>query len=306
MDYRGRKLSEIGSGLNSFARLSQAGGLAIPHEFSAPVHRAKPAGSLSSAAPNRTFTPARRGRRRRIMGAVAVSTLAVFGLWSGVSASLSAGLLDADRIASTLGFGIEQVSLTGHANTIDRDLFEALDLTTAKSLLSFDAAAVRQRFEKLPWVQSAEISRIWPNQIAIHVEERSAAALWRDGETAFLIDEAGGVLGPVSPSANINLPRVSGPGARLHAAALWGTLGRHPSIKSRVREAEWVGNRRWTLHMTDGATIHLPANGEASALIRLGAHSSLASPIGRGPLIVDLRSPDRISLRSAGGERSLP
>lgn len=198
-----------------------------------------------------------------------------------------------------LGFGIDQVSLTGHRFTSDADLFDALDLKSAPSLASFQPDAIRQRFERLPWVQSVEISRVWPGQLAIRVTERKPFAVWERGETAELIDATGRQLGPIKRDAILDLPRVTGDGANSAAAALLATLDRYPELKSRLARADRLADRRWTLELIDGGRIHLPSDGETSALARLAAEPQIAALIAKPGQIIDLRSPSKIAIRAA-------
>ncbi len=230
----------------------------------------------------------------------ALAGLAFVALSAAVAfAAQRAGAFDRDQLATTLGFGIEQVSLTGHRFTSDADLFDALDLKSARSLATFDPVAIRKRFERLPWVQSVEISRVWPGQLAIRVTERKPFAVWEQGESAELIDATGRQLGPVKRDAVLALPRIAGEGANVAATVLLTALDRHPEIKSRVVRAGRVGDRRWTLELVGGGRIHLPSDGEVSALARLAAEPQIATLVAKPGQIIDLRSPSRIAIRTA-------
>ncbi|MCU0953563.1 MAG: FtsQ-type POTRA domain-containing protein [Hyphomicrobium sp.] len=226
---------------------------------------------------------------------------------TGAAFAQRSGVLDRDAIASALGFGIEQVSMTGYRQTPHVALFAALDLQSARSLTSFDAEAARGRFERLPWVQSVEISRVWPGQLDVRVKERKAFAIWEREDGAELVDATGRVLGPVKRDAILDhLPRIAGEGAAATAAPLVGALDRYPAIKSRVERMRRHGDRRWTLELADGGRIHLPSSGENSALARLAAEPGLVSRAAQPGQIIDLRSASKIAIRTArpaaGGE----
>lgn len=270
---------------------------------------------LPSAAGRSSFTPAtaygsahtshhasdgrQRRRTARRGGRILAGTGTIAAL---VAVSLSpAGIFDRDRIATALGFGIEQVSLTGHRFTADADLFAALDLKSARSLVSFDADATGKRLQRLPWVQSVEITRVWPGQLAIRVKERKAFAVWERGEVTDLVDATGRVLGPVKRDAPLDLPHIAGEGANAGAAPLLTTLGRHPEIAARVQRAVRVGDRRWTLELKGGGRIHLPSDGEASALARLAAEPPLLALLDAPGRVIDLRSPSRVAVRQLDG-----
>ena len=76
-------------------------------------------------------------------------------------------------------------------------------------------------------------------------------------------------------------------------------LARAPHIKARLEVAERIAERRWTLHLADGATVHLPADRETRALEALVADARLARLLGRPGSVVDLRVPGRAAVRSA-------
>ena len=205
---------------------------------------------------------------------------------------------EADRLAELAGLGVDQVFLTGHRMTADSDIFDALDLTNARSLLRFDASAARDRIEKLPWVKSVAISRIFPDSISVEITERKPFAVWHHDGRASLIDITGRVLSAAPPSVRAELPHVAGEGASFAAATILAMVERHPELAARLQEAVRVAERRWTLRLTDGLEIHLPAGREAEALASLmGRNAELQLLDGGRYAAIDLRPSDRIIAR---------
>ena len=288
-------MPEVGAELNEYGQVPQAPG---PYRPAPP----RPAFDFGHAYNADRIQPASRPASRKTRH-VAVRAIARFaGVALVVATVLIAhrtGALDRDYLASTFGFGIEQVSLTGHRFTSASDLFDALDLKSARSLATFDPVSTRTRFERLPWVQSVEISRVWPSQLAIRVTERQPFAIWERGESAELVDVTGRQLGPIKRDAVLDLPRISGEGANAAAAQLFAVLDRYPAIRSRLLRAERLSDRRWTLELTGGGRIHLPSDGETSALARLAAEPQLAGIVAKPGQIIDLRSPSKIAIRAA-------
>ena len=225
-------------------------------------------------------------------------------LAAGVAAAVMSGpggnpFVDRDRVATLFGFGIDQVSVTGHRHTADSALFDALDLARTKSLASFDAAEVRRRFEQLPWIRSAEITRIWPGELRIRVTERQPFAVWETSSGAVLIDQSGRTLSPVKAGASVDLLQVSGEGAEKEAARLAETLVRHPEIARQLTTAERVGGRRWTLHLKGGSALLLPPDAEGAALDRFAATPGGLDLAISDARIIDLRAPKQIAFRPA-------
>jgi cell division protein FtsQ len=205
-------------------------------------------------------------------------------------------LVEIEWLAEMAGFGLQQVAVSGHRFTPDGDIFEAVGLGRARTLLTFDPGAARERLERLPWVERATIERIIPDRLEVTILERAPFAVWRVDGRAFLIDKSGRVLSAVAPDAMRELPRLAGEGAPNEAEALVELLARHPGLGARVGLAERIGGRRWTLHLAGGGTIELPASGESEALAR--AMVLTQAGLARTGAI-DFRAEDRTLLRTS-------
>ena len=144
-------------------------------------------------------------------------------------------LPEADEILYWTGLRIEQVALSGQRFTPDADVFDAIDLPNSGSLVTFNAAQARERIEKLPWVSTATISRIFPGSLDVRVTERQPAALWLSDDREYLVDDSGRVLSALKKGTNVRLPRLSGSGAPEQAQSLLELIVRFPRIASVSR-----------------------------------------------------------------------
>jgi cell division protein FtsQ len=238
----------------------------------------------------------------RRFGLAALLGALCFGIVTGGGRQVratAAMLPQLDNVLAAAGLAITQVELTGHRFTPDGDIFDALDLGHVNSMLSLDGDEACRRIERLPWIKTAAITRVYPNKLAVTVTERKAAAVWRRGPTTYLLDATGRVLSAVRDEPK-DLPRFSGEGAATEASALLGLLSRYPAFAERMDVAERVGERRWTLHLKDGIALHLPAGGEAAALAELSDNTAFRKVLRGHDIIVDLRTPGRATVRSAG------
>ena len=185
-------------------------------------------------------------------------------------------LAQVERLAEAGGLGLQQVSLTGHDNTTDIQVFDAIDLGQARTLLSFDGKAAQARVEALPWVARASIERVLPDRLEVRITERTAFAVWRLGDRAFLIDKTGRVLAPVKAQSVAALPQVAGEGAAAEAAALVDTACGLSATRAPGRACR-AGRR---------AALDAAAGGRhrgASARRRRGGSAALARPRWRLP-----------------------
>jgi len=284
-------LRQIGSGQASWWRASRS-----------PTPRSVL--KATAADPRRPLiNPTRRSRRKlglplaavALAGATAVLVLA----GSGTARPTAPALAEIERMLELAGYGLTQVSLTGHRLTPDSDIFEAVDLASAPTMLSFDSRATRKRIEALSWVEKASIERVFPDRIEVHITERTPFAVWRLGGRHYLIDKTGRVLATVPPSMAPALPRLAGDGAAAEAAGLFALLAGHPDLMRRIEVAERIGERRWTLRLRGGGAIELPADGVADALARAAALTTVARDAGINE--IDLRVPGRTLVRESRG-----
>ena len=202
-----------------------------------------------------------------------------------------------DQVLAWTGLRIEQVTLTGQRFVSDIDVFEAIDLKSGRSLVTFDSQAARERIEKLPWIETASINRVYPGALEVSVTEREPAAVWRHDGRTHLIDATGRVLSVVRAGEHPKLPQFAGDGAPEHAQALLDLIARFPVIAQRFERADRVGNRRWTLHLRDRVTVHLGAGHEAVAFAQLSSPDSLAALLSGHDLTIDLRTRGRVAVR---------
>jgi cell division protein FtsQ len=225
--------------------------------------------------------------------AAALTVMAFAGVARRVNSPAPA-LAEIERIMELAGFGLDQVAVTGHRYTLDSDIFDAIDLDAARTMLSFDSRAAQDRLERLPWVERASIERVVPDRLEARIVERTPLAVWRQGSRYFLIDKSGRVLGAVPKEAMPSLPRVAGEGAPAETARLLTLLGGQPALAQQVELAERIGGRRWMLRLSDGSTLQLPADGEADALAR-----GLLVAAARRPAVseIDLRVAARTLVR---------
>ena len=285
-------MQQIGTGPDIWRRASQSPAPRPVLEASATLRR-----------PTIRRRTTKRGKFKLLLQALAIGLICAIAtaLFTAAQRPLghSAGFVaEIERWLELMGLGLQQVSLGGHRFTPDGDIFDAIDLGAARTLLTFDSRAVQARIERLPWVERASIERVLPDRLEVRIAERTAFAVWTLGPRQFLIDRSGRVLGAVPQASAPALPRVAGEGAPDQAAQLFALLAGHPAVMRRVEVAERVGQRRWRLRLAGGGTIELPADGAADALARVAA---VGGVVRTGASVIDLRVAGRTLVREASG-----
>lgn len=293
MDRRGRELFEVGHSREAQGDAHNA----LPHPVYGLIRSHHPGNEseFDIVRPRRAAGTAWRPKRSRLL-------LVALGLGLALGAAEETArhagyAAELQRLARGLGFGIDQVVLTGHRFSYDRDIFDALDLANVRTFAALDTAAVKNRIERLPWIDKAEFSRVFPGRLDIRVTERTPAALWSRGGSLYLIDRTGRVLAAVSGETLPDLPRFAGEGAAAEAASLMETVQRYPDIARHLEEAERISERRWRLKLDNKTTLELPADDEVAALEGLARDPALAKRVATGNATLDFRGPGRVAIR---------
>lgn len=222
--------------------------------------------------------------------------------WNEMQAEVSSF---ADRTLMATGFGIEQVSLTGQRYTLDSDVFDALDLANVKTFAALDTKAVLRRIERISWVDTAQMTRIFPGKLKIEIKERLPAAIWTRGDVTYLIDPTGRVLGPLPPKSGWVLPRVAGEGANVDMPLLFTAIERHSEIQQQFNYAERVAERRWRIVLNNGSRIELAPDREIEGLDLVASNRNLRRVFTGPPMIADVRVAGRATMRPLAASASL-
>jgi cell division protein FtsQ len=111
----------------------------------------------------------------------------------------------AGRAILEMTFPFRQVTVTGAGHADTRHGAAVLIPSLRGGFFSMDLEAVRDGFQKLPWVRLVDVHRVWPSRLVISLEEHKVVAAWND--RASLNDH--GEVFPVEPSTQ--LPRIYAP-----------------------------------------------------------------------------------------------
>ncbi|WP_244618014.1 MULTISPECIES: cell division protein FtsQ/DivIB [Rhizobium] len=207
----------------------------------------------------------------------------------------------AQATTSAAGFAIEKVMVSGNVQTSEIDILQMLGLDGATSLLSLDVEGARRRLGELPWVEYAEVRKIYPKTIEVTLRERRAFGIWQHGSELSLIEKDGSVIAPLRDNKFASLPLFVGRDAETAAADFEQEMAKWPDLKHRVRAYVRVASRRWDLHLDNGVVVSLPETDVQQALTLLAKFQASQGLLERDVAAVDLRLPDRTTVRLTEG-----
>lgn len=202
-----------------------------------------------------------------------------------------------NALANSIGFRITAVAINGRKQLTQDEVLAIGGVNGRSSLLFLDAAIVRDKLKANPWIGEATVQKFYPGQLQIDITERSAFALWQqDGRLSVIADD-GAVLEPYVSRRFKGLPLVVGKGAETRVRDFLALLDRYPQVRSVMKAAVFVGERRWNLRLKDGLDVRLPENDVGNALATLTRLDKDDRLFSRDIIAIDMRLPDRLTVR---------
>jgi cell division protein FtsQ len=139
------------------------------------------AGRPRGAGPGPAARPA--GQWKAAVFALAALTILVGAVWALLGSSLLV---------------VRSVTVTGLGSVPRAEVIRAAGIQPGTPLIRINTAAVARRVERLAQIQSAQVSRHWPDSVAIAVRQRTPVLAAASGGGFALIDRFGVVVSHVA------------------------------------------------------------------------------------------------------------
>jgi cell division protein FtsQ len=180
------------------------------------------------------------------------------------------------------------------------------------NFFTLDIVGARRAFEAVPWVRQAIVRRVWPNRLAVQLEEHRAAALWGssasdDDAPDKLVNTFGEVfeanMGDVEDDA---LPTLRGPdGSSAEALALYGRLQPvFAAMNAHVDTLALSVRGSWRVELDTGAEVELGRGTDDEVVERtrtfVATLPQVTGRYGRALQSADLRHRDGYAVKLEG------
>ncbi len=169
------------------------------------------------------------------------------------------------RVKWSHAFPIKTVQLYGVHHADHADIQQLLLPLVNKGFFTIDVDYIRDRLLQMPWIETAIVSRKWPDQVNITVTEKIAAARW-DSNT--LLSTTGELFAPSLKTYPAGLPDLSGPLGQQLLMLQYDAKMNHIllPIHARIAALSLSPYAIWRLTLDNGMTIEL---GHQAVLDRL-------------------------------------
>ena len=202
------------------------------------------------------------------------------------------------KITAEHGLYVEDIIVEGNYRTSYDDLVEAINLSENESILGVDIARLKLSIEQLTWVKSCVVKRsFFPNNIIVDIKEREVIAIWHHDGRFYPVDKEGHVIEVEDYEPDASMLILAGDGAPYNLENLLRVLDLDEELKSRVKGAVFVSNRRWDLifdTLDNGIVVKLPEKNFDKAYQKIALLNKRQGIFKRKLTSFDVRFEDRI------------
>jgi len=190
-------------------------------------------------------------------------------------------------------FPVSTVEISGALKNTTRAEIEAVLPRAAGNFFAVDLAEVRAGVERLPWVRSVAVRRVWPARLEVTVEEHVALARWGDDALVNLQGEK------FYAKTREALPSFVAPaGTAAEVARRYRRFSEIVApLGTRVERVVLSARHAWQLRLGNGVHIMLGRDADAAEARLQKFVESHAASTGRKYEYVDLRYPNGFALR---------
>jgi cell division protein FtsQ len=201
------------------------------------------------------------------------------------------------NMTADAGLRLADINIMGNHELATDTLQEKIAATPGAPLLAVDIKDIQSKLSEVNLVRGVRVSRLWPDRLIVQIDERTPIALWQKDQKLSPIDQDGVNLTMLQAKDFGDLPVVVGDNAPKYANNLLDAVAGYQDLKSALRGATYVSDRRWDLFLKSGMQVKLPEGDAAAGIKRFMAfndeHDVLSKPIA----VVDLRLDDRVVIK---------
>lgn len=214
---------------------------------------------------------------------------------------LAATLVALNWLLRASPFPMRHVEVTTPLKHASAKQMEALLARQGRgNFFAFPIDELRGALERLPWVRTATVRRVWPDRLEIAIEEHVAFARWAAGADG-LVNTHGERF---AASSDVSLPLFSGPQGS--EAELTRRYQRFAALlaplASPIERIVLSQRHAWSVRLANGLQITLGRDADLAEQRLERFVEIYASTVGtRVPQVVDLRYPNGFALRVKGG-----
>jgi cell division protein FtsQ len=202
-------------------------------------------------------------------------------------------------------FALREIRIDGDTEHINSPTVRASVVGRLKgNFFTVDLDSARQSFEQMPWVRHASVRRVWPNALAVTLEEYKPLGTWGTDQ---LVSTDGEVFTANQGELEEELPAFDGPdGSAKEVVARYQDFKKwFAPTGATPDEVTLTPRYAWTVKLSNGTQVELGRERNQDTLANrcrrlTAAWGAVTQRWGKDIEYADLRYPNGFAIRAAG------
>ena len=203
---------------------------------------------------------------------------------------------------------VSKISVKGAKEPLKKEIIILVQNAATEGFSALKAQALREKIQEINKVEKAFVKLSTDGSVNVEVIQRKEAVVFFNNHLYEVLDSNGVILSLNKHYQGLSsLPLLVGKDGQKNINELLSLINEIGSFQSEVLYYEWVGERRWNIHMKNDLVFKLPENNLNKGLevmrMFLNETDTLLKPI----VAIDLRNIDKpiIKLREAPPEQHI-
>ncbi len=193
---------------------------------------------------------------------------------------------------------IKRILVKGAQEPLKKEIITLIEKTATEGFSSLKAQALREKIENIRKVKKAFVKFSTDGLVIVNVIERKEAVVFFNNDLYEVLDRNGVILSIRQNYEGLSsFPLLVGKDAPKNINALLALVNEIGSYQSEVLYYEWVGERRWDIHMKSELVFKLPENNLNKGLNVMRMFLRETNKLSKTVVSVDLRNIDKPIIR---------
>ena len=193
---------------------------------------------------------------------------------------------------------ITRILVKGAQESLKEEIITLIENAATEGFSALKAQALREKIESIRKVKKAFVKFSTDGLVIVNVIERKEAVVFFNNDLYEVLDVNGVILSIKQNYEELSkLPLLVGKDASKNINALLALVNEIGSHQSKVLYYEWVGERRWDIHMKSDVVFKLPENNLDKGLKVMRMFLRETNMLSKTVVAVDLRNIDKPIIR---------
>ena len=203
---------------------------------------------------------------------------------------------------------ISKILVKGAREPLKKEIIILVQNAATKGFSALKAQALREKIQDINKVEKAFVKLSTDGLVFVEVIQRKEAVVYFNNHLYEVLDSNGIILSIKQDYLGLSsFPLLVGKDGQKNINELLSLVNEIGSYQSEVLYYEWVGERRWNVHMKNGLVFKLPENNLSEGLVVMRMFLNETDKLLKPIVSVDLRNIDKpiIKFRKAPPEENI-